>query len=56
MAPEQIAVARAFNTWLQAGLAERYGNVTVVDYLHWSSGGTGGCWATCADSRGSPSR
>ena len=41
MAPEQIAVARAFNTWLQADLAERYGNVTVVDYLHWSSGGTG---------------
>lgn len=40
MTPEQIAVAKAFNEWLANDLAERYRNVTVVDYLHWSSGGT----------------
>ncbi|MEI2414848.1 SGNH/GDSL hydrolase family protein [Orrella sp. JC864] len=41
MTDQNIAVARDFNRWLAQDLARRYPNVTVIDYLDWSSGGTG---------------
>lgn len=40
MTDDRIAVGNAFNRWLVEDLAVRYPNVTVVDYLNWSSGGT----------------
>ncbi len=39
--PKDMAdVARAFNAWLSDTLAPRYRNIALVDYLHWSSGGS----------------
>ncbi len=41
MTPELARQADAFNLWLREDLARRHANVTVIDYLDWSSGGTG---------------
>jgi len=40
MTDAMIAQAGEVNRWLAQTLAARYANVAVVDYLHWSSGGT----------------
>jgi len=40
MTDTMVEQATAFNTWLRDELAPAYPNVRIVDYLHWSSGGT----------------
>ncbi|CAJ50250.1 SGNH/GDSL hydrolase family protein [Bordetella avium] len=41
MTDSMIEQTRAFNTWLKDDLARRYPHVRTVDYLDWSSGGSG---------------
>lgn len=41
MPPPMADEARAFNTWLADTLAPRYNHIALVNYLDWSSGGSG---------------